>query len=195
MSGFDHFERYADGEESMDWYTVFKLLHVLTAIIWIGGVFVMLMLGIHAAKSRDDAQLVQVVQQMGWAAERIYVPASIATVLLGMVVAALGDMWSYLWVIVGLAGMAITMALGILALTPRVKKIAAIHAVTPETIAISRQTLTLVKFDCAALFVVVADMVLKPQIDDWTTMAVMTIVVLGAAVIWLAPGLRRVSPA
>ena len=179
----------------MDWYTVFKLLHVLTAIIWIGGVFVMLMLGIHAAKSRDDAQLVQVVQQMGWAAERIYVPASIATVLLGMVVAALGDMWSYLWVIVGLAGMAITMALGILALTPRVKKIAAIHAVTPETIAISRQTLTLVKFDCAALFVVVADMVLKPQIDDWTTMAVMTIVVLGAAAIWLAPGLRRVSPA
>ena len=179
----------------MDWYTFIKLLHVLTAIIWIGGVFVMLLLGMNAAKSRNDAQLVQVVQQMGWAAERIYIPASIATVLLGMIVAALGDMWGDLWVIVGLVGMLITMALGILALSPRVKKIASTGAVTPETIALSRQTLTLVKFDCVALFVVVADMVLKPQIGDWTTITVMAVVVLGAAGTWLLPGLRRLAPA
>lgn len=179
----------------MDWYMLLKFLHVLAAIIWIGGVFVMLLLGINAAKSGDDETLVRIVEQMGWSAERVYVPASIATVLLGVIIAALGHMWNDLWIIIGLAGMAITMALGILALTPRVKKIAAIHSVTPETIAISRQTLTLVKFDCAALFVVVADMVLKPQTGDWTIVAAMAAVVLVAAGIWLAPGLRRLAPA
>jgi uncharacterized membrane protein len=49
----------------MDWYTLFKFLHVMTAIIWIGGAFIMLMFGINAARQKNDAQLVAVAAQMG----------------------------------------------------------------------------------------------------------------------------------
>jgi len=179
----------------MDWYTLIKLLHVLAAILWIGGVFIMLMIAMQALRSRDEAELVRTVAQMGWAAERVFVPGSIATTVLGLIVATLGQMWGDLWVILGLAGVAITMALGILVLSPRVKKVASTDAVTPETVAISRQTVTLVKFDCAALFVVVADMVLKPQVGDWTTVTIMGVVIIAAAGLWLTPGLRRVAAA
>jgi uncharacterized membrane protein len=175
----------------MDWYTLFKFLHVLTAIIWIGGAFIMLMFGINAVRLRNDTQLVSVGAQMGWAAERIYVPASMATVLLGLVVATLGGQWSELWVILGLVGMAITMALGILALTPRAKKVAEAAGPTPIAIATAKELVTLVKFDCAALFVVVADMVLKPQLSDWAIIVAMAVVVVGAAALWLIPTIRR----
>jgi len=175
----------------MDWYTLFKFLHVVTAIIWIGGAFIMLMFGINAVRQNDDAQLVSVAAQMGWAAERIYVPASMATVVLGIIVATLGGPWGQTWVILGLVGMAITMALGIIALTPRAKKVAAASGPTVAIVATARQLVTLVKFDCAALFVVVADMVLKPQLSDWTTLAVMAIVVLVAAGLWLIPTIRQ----
>jgi len=174
----------------MDWYTIFKFLHVLAAIIWIGGAFIMLVFGINAVRRADNAQLVGVASQMGWAAERIYVPASMATVILGIIVATLGGMWGQLWVILGLVGMAITMALGILVLTPRAKKLAGAVA-SPATAAVARDLVTLVKFDCAALFVVVADMVLKPSSGDWVLVMTMAVVVAGAAALWLIPTLRR----
>jgi len=174
----------------MDWYTIFKFLHVLAAIIWIGGAFIMLVFGIEAVRKGDNAQLVGVASQMGWAAERVYVPASMATVVLGIIVATLGGMWSQLWVILGLVGMAITMALGILVLTPRAKKLAGAVA-SPATATVARDLVTLVKFDCAALFVVVADMVLKPGTSDWVLLIVMAVVVVGAAALWLVPTLRR----
>ena len=122
----------------MDWYTLFKLLHVLTAIVWIGGAFIMLMFGIRAVRQKNDAQLVTIAAQMGWAAERVYVPASAATVVLGLVVATIGQLWTETWVILGLVGMVITMALGILALTPRAKKVAASTGPSPATVTVAR---------------------------------------------------------
>lgn len=174
----------------MDWYALFKFLHVLAAIIWIGGAFIMLVFGINAVRQGDNAQLVGVASQMGWAAERVYVPASMATVLLGIIVATIGSMWGQLWVVLGLVGMAITMALGILVLTPRAKKLAGAVA-SPATTAVARDLVTLVKFDCAALFVVVADMVLKPGSGDWVLLVVMAVVVVAAAALWLVPTLRK----
>ena len=174
----------------MDWYTLFKFLHVLTAIIWIGGAFIMLMFGINAVRQQNESQLVAVAAQMGWAAEHVYVPASAATVILGIVVATIGQLWTETWVILGLVGMIITMALGILALTPRAKKVAAAPGPSAATVAVARELVTLVKFDCAALFVVVGDMVLKPTASDWIVLIIMAAVVLGAGAVWLLPTLR-----
>jgi len=175
----------------MDWYTIFKFLHVSTAIIWIGGAFIMVMFGIKAVRARNDAEMVGVVQQVGWAAERIYVPASIATAVLGIIVATLGGLWSSLWVSLGLVGIVITIALGVLALTPRAKKVEAAGGVTAESIAVSREMLTLAKFDLVVLFLVVGDMVLKPEAGDYVALIVMALILLAAAAIWVLPALRR----
>jgi uncharacterized membrane protein len=178
----------------MDWYALFKFLHVASAVIWIGGAFIMIMLGVKAERSKSDTELVGVVRQVAWAGERIYVPASISTLVFGLIVAWLGALWSDLWVILGLVGVAITIGMGILVLTPRAKKAEAGYAaggVTPAVVAISREILTLAKFDAVLLFTVVADMVLKPGTDDWILLVVMAVVLVAAAAIWLTPVFRK----
>lgn len=178
----------------MDWYSIVKFLHVASAVIWIGGAFVMIMLGVKADRAKNDTEIVGVVRQVAWAAERIYVPSSVATLVFGLITAWLGNLWSNLWIGLGLAGVVATIALGVVVLTPRAKKVEAGYAaggVTPAVVAISREILTIAKFDAVLLFVVIADMVLKPSVNDWLTLVVMAVVLLAAAALWLTPAFRK----
>ena len=63
--------------------------------------------------------------------------------------------------------------------------------VTPAVVATSREILTIAKFDSVLLFVVIADMVLKPEGNDWAVLVVMAIVLLVAAAVWLTPVFRK----
>jgi uncharacterized membrane protein len=182
----------------VDWYTLFKFLHVVAAVIWIGGAFIMIVLGARADRAKDDTELVSVVRQVAWSAERIYVPASVATLVFGVIVTTLGALWGNLWVILGLVGVAATIALGVIVLTPRAKKVEAGFAssgAAPATVAVSREILTIAKFDAVLLFTVVADMVLKPQAGDWITLGLMAVAIVAAAAVWLTPALRRPATA
>ena len=108
--------------------------------------------------------------------------------------ATLGGLWGNLWVILGLVGVAITIGMGISMLTPRAKKAEAGHATggaSPAVVAISREILTLAKFDAVLLFTVVADMVLKPEASDWVTLVIMAVVLIAAAAVWLPPAFRK----
>jgi uncharacterized membrane protein len=182
----------------MDWYSIFKFLHVASAVAWVGGAFVMIMLGVKAMRSKDDAQLVSVVMQVAWAGERIYVPASIATLVFGVITATIGNLWGNLWVILGLVGVAATLALGILVLTPMAKRVDAgmkAGGTSPAVVQTSRDLLTIAKFDAVLLFTVIADMVLKPEADSWVLLAIMAIVLIAAGVMWLTPMMRKPAAA
>ncbi len=181
----------------MDWYLIFKWLHVSFAIIWLGGAFIMLVLGAAADRARDDTDMVWIARKVAWSAERVYVPASILTLIFGLLMSWTGALWSNLWIILGLLGIASTIYIGIAILTPRAKKVEAGYAaggVTPQVLATCRELLAFAKFDITVLFVVVADIVLKPQADDWVLLAIMAAVILAAGAIFLRPRLSA-SPA
>jgi uncharacterized membrane protein len=112
----------------MDWYVFFKFLHVASAVIWVGGALIMVILGARADRARDDAEIVHIVRLVAWSAERIYVPSSVATLVFGLIAAFLGNLWGSLWVILGLIGVASTIALGVVVLTPRAKRVEAGYA-------------------------------------------------------------------
>lgn len=178
----------------MDWYSIIKFLHVSSAVIWIGGAFIMVILGVKADRARNDAEIVAVVRQVAWAAERIYVPASISTLVFGVITAWIGGLFGNLWVILGLVGVAATIALGIVVLTPMVKKAEAAFiagGATPDVVAACRQILTIAKFDLVLLFTVIADMVLKPAFSDWGILVIMVVVLAAAAYVWLMPVFRK----
>ena len=178
----------------MDWYLILKLLHVASVVIWIGGAFVMVMLGVRATGSADDRVIVDVVRQVAWAADRIYVPASISTLVFGLLLAWYASVWANLWVILGLIGVASTVGLGILVLTPLTKRVDlrfAAAGASPDVVATCRETLTIAKFDLVLLFTIIADMVLKPEPTDWPILAVMALVLLAAGFFWLMPTLSR----
>jgi len=179
----------------MDWYAIVKCLHVASAVIWIGGAFIMIMLGARAVRARNDVDIVGVVKQVAWAADRLYVPASIATLIFGVGAAALGNWWSALWVNLGFVGIVSTIALGVLVLTPRAKAVAKEGGVTPRAVAVSLEILTIAKFDATVLFVIIADMVLKPGLNEWGWLVAFAVVIVAAAVLWLTPVLRRPAAA
>ncbi len=172
----------------MDWYVVVKFLHIVSAVIWIGGAAMMILLGIRAERSKNDAEMVGVVLQVAWAGERVYVPASISTLVFGLIAAWLGSLWSELWVILGLCGVAITIGIGIGVLTPRAKRVESGHkagGVTADVVAVSHEILTIAKFDLVLLLTVIADMVLKPEPQNWITLTVFAVVLIAAAVLFL----------
>ncbi len=179
----------------MDWYTIFKFLHVASAVIWIGGGLIMVLLGVKADRSKNDTELVGVVRQVAWAADRIYVPASVATLIFGVIAAWLGNLWSSLWINLGFVGIVSTIALGVLVLTPRARKVQAAQGVTPEAVAVSREILTIAKFDMTVLFTVIADLVLKPELSDGGWLVALAVVIVGAAALWLTPVLRKPATA
>jgi hypothetical protein len=178
----------------LDWYSLFKFLHVAFAIIWLGGALIMVIFGMRADRSRNDAALVDAVVQVAWAAERVYVPASIATLVFGLAAALMGNLWSHLWIILGLVGVAATIGLGVGVLTPRAKKVQTDHSArgaAPDLVTTSREILAIAKFDMVLLFTVVADMVLKPEPGHWLTLVLMALAVVAGAAAFLPPIFRK----
>lgn len=171
----------------MDWYILAKFLHVASAVVWIGGALIMVLLGIRADRAKNNDELFAIVLQVAWAGERVYVPASISTLVFGLIAAWLGNLWGELWIILGLVGVVITIGLGVGVLTPRAKKVDAARSAgaTPANLAIAREILTIAKFDMVLLFTVIADMVLKPTYADWITLVVFAVVLAGAAALFL----------
>jgi len=181
----------------MTTYLLFKYLHVLFAVCWLGGGFCMVLLGVAASRARNDAELVRVMGQTAWLAKRIFVPFSGLALLCGLIMTWLGGMWSEIWIILGLIGYAATAGTGIAVLSPKSEKVAAIAAKegpSAEAVRIAREMLAVARFDMTMLAMVVADMVLKPSLGDYAVLIGMAVVLVVAAAYFLMP-LRSARPA
>jgi uncharacterized membrane protein len=150
-----------------NWYATFRVLHVVLAVLWVGGGILLTILGLRAERSDDPNEMATLAGQAAFAGERIFAPAGLLVLLLGIAMMVNTDLgWSQTWVIVGLAGYAVTFATGIGVLSPLAKKlganIAELGAEHPGTQGTIRRILMIARVDVAVLIVVVADMVVKP---------------------------------
>jgi uncharacterized membrane protein len=168
-------------------YEILLFLHISAAIIWIGAGFLLNVQGARADRRRDEEGIRRVLEDAGGLANIIFIPASLAAFVTGLLLVFDGP-WSFdqLWIVVGLAGFAATFATGLFVLKPRSEKLAAIidrdGGLSPEALAGARQLMILGRSDYVVLFLVVADMVLKPTKEDVGTLLVMaTILVAGVA--------------
>jgi hypothetical protein len=180
----------------MSRYDLYLFIHIAFAIIWVGGGFMLIVLGIQAEKSGEERKLLGIFEQIGAVAERIIVPSSMAVLVLGILMIVDGP-WEFgtLWIVLGLVGYASTFAIGVGILTPQSKKIGeqlAAGGMTPATAAGIRRILTIARVDAVLLFVIVADMALKPTGDDVGVLAVMALAV-AAAVVYGVVRLRAIG--
>lgn len=179
----------------MDFYSIFKFLHIAAAIAWIGGGVTLCAMGIFAERAKNDEDMLRALGGVGFMANRWFVPASLLTLVFGIVMAFLGGLWSELWVILGLVGFAATFLTGHFVL--RIKAMAAGKLIAEgkqaEAAVEGRALLQVAKFDYVMLFSVVADMVLKPSWGDFVTLALFATVLAAAAYFFLFAGARRVE--
>src|SRR4051812_38664944 len=99
-------------EGKVDWYSIFKFLHVAAAVCWVGGGVILMYQGLLAERAKDTEAQMVVVKQTAALAMTWFIPSSLATVVLGIIVATLGGQWGQAWVILGLLGFAATFSTG-----------------------------------------------------------------------------------
>lgn len=181
----------------MDLYTIFKFLHVLCALAWVGGGLTLLAASIMASRAADSAALFGGLDLMNRLGKTWFVPASFLTVVLGAITATFGGMWGELWVILGLVGFASTFFTGLLLIEPTGRKIGALIEAgdADRALAAGRRLLSIGKFDYTVMLMVIVDMVLKPRASDFGILAVMAVVVIAGAALFLGPLLGRTPAA
>lgn len=149
------------------WYLTFKAVHVGFAAIWIGGGFLLTILGVVAERQDDAEGLATIAKQAAMVGEKLFSPASGIVLLAGIAMMTnINWGWGHFWVVAGLVGFASTFVTGIGFLGPRAKRLHGLMQTAgptaPETQAAIKQILLIARIDIAVLLLVVVDMVVKP---------------------------------
>jgi uncharacterized membrane protein len=149
------------------WYAIFRVVHVVLAVFWVGGGVTLTILGLKAERADDPREIATLANQAAFVGERFFAPAGLVVLLMGIAMVLNGDLgWNHFWVIAGLVGYAATFVTGVAVLSPLAKKVhAAVDAhgpEHPEAQALIRRILLVARVDVSVLLLVVADMVLKP---------------------------------
>ncbi|HWC46357.1 MAG TPA: DUF2269 family protein [Casimicrobiaceae bacterium] len=150
-----------------NWYSLFKAVHVLGAVIWVGGGVSIMIHAIRGQRAYKPEDIVMVAKQAAFMGEKVFAPVGLVTFLMGiamMINTSWG--WGHFWIVAGLIGYASTFVVGVAFLSPMAKKIdqsAETNGPThPETIALIEKIMLVARFDVAVLLLVVLDMVTKP---------------------------------
>lgn len=151
----------------MSEYEVLKFLHVAAVIAWVGAPVVLTVLQARLRRAGDRATLIGIGRQMETMGKIYFSPLAAATLVTGVLMVVTTDGLSFgdPWILIGLAGIAITLAIGLGVITPTGKKLGeASQATPPDGAAIaslSRRITTLTIVNIVILFFVVWAMVIK----------------------------------
>src|SRR5438309_11540982 len=68
------------------WYALFKTVHVTFAVIWIGGGFLLTVLGVIAEQKNDPDEIAIVARQAAMVSEKLFAPAGLIVFLMGIAI-------------------------------------------------------------------------------------------------------------
>jgi len=106
-------------------YTVAKFLHVLLAMVWVGGAIMLQLLGQGALASRLPGRLPEFATELEGIRRKVFIPVPLLVFLLGFYLVAEGD-WGFgsAWVSLGILGAIVSIATGAAFLGPQNTKAA-----------------------------------------------------------------------
>jgi len=151
-----------------DAYQVYKALHVIAIVVWVGGDITLTTLGIVFERRRDGETLAALGKMGAWIGTRIYTPALFAALAFGVALIQKGNLgWNTFYIDFALVGWAIAATVGVGFVGPelgRIDKAAQEHG--PESAEVGRRVkrlFTVFRFDTALLILIVLDMTAKPS--------------------------------
>lgn len=151
----------------MTWYGVLKLLHVLSAIIWIGGGAAFATLTARLVRASDRATLSAMLPQVTQYMQTMAGPASGVVLLTGIAMVIVGHVgFGTLWVSLGFAGIVVHGLFGGLVMRKRMMALAAAVSSTGDD-ALAQAGARLRAANVAYLTImalIIAVMVLKPTL-------------------------------
>jgi uncharacterized membrane protein len=151
----------------LSYYEFLKFIHIMMAIVWVGGAIAVQVLAFRILKTKDSQRLATFSSDIGALGEKMFAPASVVLVIVGILMVIDGyPGFSDTWIIIGIVGFLATLITGLFYLTPTSKKLGAMleerGAEDPAAQATIRRLLAISRIDLVVLILVVFNMVTKP---------------------------------
>jgi uncharacterized membrane protein len=152
-------------------YNAFKFVHVLAAVIWVGGAATVQAYALLATRTNDPVRVASFAKDTEYVGTRVFLPSSLILLVAGILtVHDSGGAWSYHqgWIQFGLAVIILSIIVGAGYLGPESGRIAraieAGGAQSPEAQARIQRIFLVSRIELVLLLAVVFDMVVKPGI-------------------------------
>jgi uncharacterized membrane protein len=152
-----------------DAYQIYKAIHVIAIVVWVGGDITLTTLGI-VFERRNDGPTLAALGKMGtWIGTRVYTPTLFVVFAFGAAMMQKGnyDWWGVFWIDFALVGWAIAALVGVGFVGPELGRIdKAAQELGPTSAEVGRRVKRLFfvfRFDTALLILIVIDMVAKPS--------------------------------
>ncbi len=147
-------------------YDFWQFLHVTSAIVWVGGAVMTFFLSTRFTAARDNPLAGPATGLMEKTAVPLFVVASLATLVTGLVMAFGWIGFGPLWIKIGLVGIILSLVVGFAYFKPHGEKVeAAIAERGPDDAGVQamvRQAQTVSAAELVVLAIVVWAMVVKP---------------------------------
>jgi uncharacterized membrane protein len=143
-------------------------IHVLGAIIWVGGGLMLSLIGARARKSEDPRLIGEFARTLSYVGLRVLTPAVVAVLLSGLWLVLTGSEWKFtqLWVLLGLGAFILAFLIGAIYLSRIAIQLDRVATNTDLDLQIARELLGrwMVGYQIILIILVFAvwDMVFKP---------------------------------
>jgi uncharacterized membrane protein len=178
----------------MDWYLVVRFIHIVAAMAWLGGALAMLVASALAARDPDFGARLRFMAMVNALGLPFFVPASMTVLVSGVVMAALWTGFSQAWLVLALAGIAVSIGIGVGFIKPvgeRISARATVEGASPAVRADIDLMTRVTRFDYAIMLAIVALMVFKPGWQDTATLFALAVLIAGSAAILFTPRRSR----
>lgn len=178
----------------MTLYELLLMLHIFSVIVWLGAGLTFTVLIMLARTASDPQREASYHADIAKLAPLLFIPASLATLIFGVLTAMEGD-WDFgqAWLLIGLGGWLMSFLIGILYFKPESERIEALDTQggdgMAEAMSRSKRMSAVDNFELTTLYVVAASMVIKPTTDDPGVLLVLA-AVLGLVAFVNLPALR-----
>ena len=172
----------------MTWYTFFKSVHVIAAVIWIGGAAMIQALALRIVRTGDGRRQAEFAKDTEIVGMRVFIPSTLILVAAGIAMMFNANWpWSQNWIILGLIAFVVSFAVGAGFLGPEGGRIAAVierdGPESAEAKARIRRILTVSRCELVVLLTVIVNMVVKPTGQNGWFWGLLVVMALGIAAV------------
>ena len=147
-------------------YELLLYVHIVCAVIWVGGAFSLQVLAMRATGSDDPLELPRLGRNMEFIGSRVFMPAAVLLFLAGAAMTLQAWSFGQAWVAISVGLWILSAVAGAAYLGPRAKRVAELfEREGPESVAargLLRRLFVVSRLELASFAVIVALMVFKP---------------------------------
>lgn len=142
-------------------------IHIVTAVIWVGGAFFVQVIAIRVSRSDDPADLPRFARHVEAVGNLVFVPAAALLLVSGVVMTAQAYGFGQTWIALAIVLWVLSAVAGAVYLAPRIKRAVRLFETEGPTSATARQLtrrmFLVSRLELVGFAVVIALMVFKPS--------------------------------